>query len=316
MKSNNTLVSVIILAYNHEAYVAQAIESVLQQKCNFTFELIIGEDNSPDNTREIVIKYAIQYPDTINALLSEHNLGAIENELRCIREAKGKYIAFLEGDDFWTDTLKLQKQVDFLEANPDYCLVHGDVNHLYQDSGKLIEAFNRTNNIKIPSGDILKALFKPSHMIKTMTVCFRKDIFVEHYLNDAEIMSKDWRMIDLSLWFVFAQHSKIHYFDEVFSTYRLLGESMSRTKDSERLFKFHQKIHDIREYFANRYNAGNEIPLMLKTRRYKSDIFDAINMGNKELKRISMLKLRESGGKLSFKEKISLSLSYFKNLFK
>ena len=90
------------------------------QKTSFAYEIVLAEDCSTDGTREICMEYAAMYPDIIHYIWSENNVGAVENEARAIRAAKGKYIALCEGDDYWTDPKKLQKQVDFLESHPEY----------------------------------------------------------------------------------------------------------------------------------------------------------------------------------------------------
>jgi len=120
--NNKPLVSVCMITYNHENFIKDAIEGILMQKTSFPIELIIGEDCSTDNTRKIVKDYEEKYPEIIFAQYSEKNLGMINNFLNVLQAARGKYIALCEGDDYWTDPLKLQKQVDFLEANPEYVI--------------------------------------------------------------------------------------------------------------------------------------------------------------------------------------------------
>ncbi|MGG0671155.1 glycosyltransferase [Sporosarcina koreensis] len=112
------LVSVNCITYNQEAYIRDAIESVLMQITDFQYELLIGEDCSTDSTLQIVEEYAKEYPDKIRIITSERNVGARQNSVRLQRESKGKYIAICEGDDYWIDPYKLQKQVDYMEANP------------------------------------------------------------------------------------------------------------------------------------------------------------------------------------------------------
>lgn len=114
------LVSIICITYNHEKLISQAIHGFLIQKTSFPFEIIIGEDHSTDGTFEIVENFVKKYPGIIILTTSDHNVGIIANERRTILRATGKYIAFCEGDDYWTDPLKLQKQIDFLEKNDDY----------------------------------------------------------------------------------------------------------------------------------------------------------------------------------------------------
>lgn len=128
-------VSICITTYNHEKYIAEAIESVLMQKTNFEYEIIIGEDESKDRTREIVQAYKNKYPDKIILFLNNRsNVIFIEgrptgrwNFINNLKHAKGQYIALLEGDDYWTDNHKLQKQIDFLDNHPGSTLCFHDV---------------------------------------------------------------------------------------------------------------------------------------------------------------------------------------------
>ncbi|WP_051208666.1 glycosyltransferase family 2 protein [Butyrivibrio sp. WCD3002] len=118
-------VSVIIATYNHEKYIAHTLESVVLQKTDFAFEVIVGEDCSSDNTAKIVLEYAEKYPDIIVPLIREKNMGMSGNTSDLLRHAKGEYIAMIEGDDYWIDENKLQKQVDFLDAHKDYAACFG-----------------------------------------------------------------------------------------------------------------------------------------------------------------------------------------------
>lgn len=116
------MVSVSMITYNHEKFIAEAIEGVVMQKTNFPFELVIGEDCSTDSTRAICIEYQQKYPDIIKLRLPETNQGMMLNWINNINSGAGKYIALCDGDDYWTDPFKLQKQVDFMEVNPDFAL--------------------------------------------------------------------------------------------------------------------------------------------------------------------------------------------------
>ena len=118
--TNIPLVSVCMITYNHESFIAEAIEGVLMQQTNFPIELIIGEDCSTDNTRKVVREYEEKYSDTIIAHYPETNRGMSDNFITTMKSSRGRYIALCEGDDYWTDPLKLQKQIDFLETNMEY----------------------------------------------------------------------------------------------------------------------------------------------------------------------------------------------------
>ncbi|HND88872.1 MAG TPA: glycosyltransferase, partial [Saprospiraceae bacterium] len=119
---NTPLVSVCMITYKQEAYIGKAIESVLMQQTDFPIELVIGEDASPDGTLRICQHYQALHPDKIRLMTGEKNMGFSWNFARTLWATRGEYIALLEGDDYWTDPLKLQKQVDFLRKSPDFNL--------------------------------------------------------------------------------------------------------------------------------------------------------------------------------------------------
>lgn len=127
MDDREVMVSVSMPVYNHEKYISQAIEGVLMQQTNFKFELIIGEDCSNDGSRRIIQDYEKRYPDIIKAIYHPVNIGVKNNAISIYRRAKGKYWAICEGDDYWTDKHKLQKQVDFLENHAQYSAVYHNV---------------------------------------------------------------------------------------------------------------------------------------------------------------------------------------------
>lgn len=114
------MVSVIVLTYNHEKYICQALDSILMQKTNFTYEILVGDDASTDRTPNILQDYQLNYPNIFRLFLRKTNQGPTGNAYPLFFEARGKYIATCEGDDFWCTAEKLQKQVDFLEKNPQY----------------------------------------------------------------------------------------------------------------------------------------------------------------------------------------------------
>ena len=117
---DHVTVSVIVLTYNHEKYVRQALDSILMQKTTFAYEILVGDDASTDGTAEILKEYQKKYPNIFRLFLREKNIGATKNSYELLTSAKGRYLATCEGDDYWTDPNKLQLQVDFLEKHPDY----------------------------------------------------------------------------------------------------------------------------------------------------------------------------------------------------
>ncbi len=173
------LLSVLMITYNHEKFIGRSIESVLAQKTNFDFELIIGDDHSTDSTALVAKKYADQYPEKIKLLSHTSNMGVIPNFEHTLQRCKGKYIAMLEGDDRWIDELKLQRQVNFLEENPDYALCGG---HTVSESSKskfiydLIKNFKfiRQRSFLLQKYDVDDVMI--SNHFKTLTVVFRAEL--------------------------------------------------------------------------------------------------------------------------------------------
>lgn len=117
---HEVMVSVIVLTYNHEKYIRQALDSILMQKVDFEYEILIGDDCSTDGTMDIILQYAADYPHLIRPFIYSENKGASKNLYYLSQKANGKYLAYCEGDDYWGNCFKLQKQVSFLEKNSQY----------------------------------------------------------------------------------------------------------------------------------------------------------------------------------------------------
>lgn len=206
----NSLVSVCMITYNHEQFIRKAIEGVLFQVCDFTFELVIGEDFSTDSTQKICLMYVQKYPGIIRLLPLRRNLGMIPNFFRTLQACTGKYIAICEGDDYWTDQYKLQKQVDFLENNPEYGMIYGN---------RFILELDGTFNPFIPTQissfeDLLK-----KNSIPTETTCFRSCLLSQYILETFSI-SKNWALGDYPIWLWIYLHSKIKHLNDFVSVYR------------------------------------------------------------------------------------------------
>ena len=204
-------VSVCMITYNHEKYIAQAIESVLIQKTDFDYELVIGEDFSTDKTREIVIKYQKKYPNKIKLILNKENLGMMPNFIQTLKACKGEYIALLEGDDYWTDPHKLQKQVDFLENNIDFVICFHNARTLNQKTGDYSKLFFYGKQKKVwELDDLLRNNFIP-----TLTCVFKNHLFDKFPRWYYHAFPGDW-----PLHIINARYGKIGYIDKIMATYR------------------------------------------------------------------------------------------------
>lgn len=256
------LLSVCMTTYNQEKYIAQAIESALMQKTNFDFEIVIGEDCSTDRTKEIVANYARKYPDKIKSILNERNIGIIPNFVNTLNNCSGKYIAILDGDDYWTDPYKLQKQVDFLEANPDYGVVHSAYDVWYEQSCKLIKSANKN----MPSGNVYEELLI-GNFICTSTVCIRK-IIIDKVIEELGSNFYKWKQGDQPLWIGASLLSKIAYISDPMAVHQILLESAQNTQNKKKEFEFFQSTYDVRFYFIKKYGCPEKIEDMVYRNYY------------------------------------------------
>jgi glycosyltransferase involved in cell wall biosynthesis len=300
------LASVLILTYNQEQYIAQAIMSALEQKTVFPFEIIVGDDCSTDTTGKIIAEIAAKHADRIKIYRPEKNQGALKNEQHLVGMARGKYICILEGDDYWTDPLKLEKQLSFLEANPDYGMTHSDVDHFYENTGSTEFRVNRTKGIRVPEGYIFNDLISPNpFFIKTATVCFRKELVTRYFDYDRAI-GEQWPLTDLALWMDITSHSKAHYFDEVFATYRLLNESVSRTASPKKKFNYHRGLYLLKKHYVEKYRCDEGVKATLEENYHRDLIRIAFNLNDKSLARQSANYLKKQDLGVTPKERLML----------
>lgn len=211
--NNKPLVSVCMITYNHENFIKNAIEGILMQKTSFPIELIIGEDCSTDNTRKIVEDYEGKYPNLIFAQYSEKNLGMMNNFFNVLQAARGKYIALCEGDDYWTDPLKLQKQVDFMEENPD-CVICAGGYYSLKDGQELKDRtiYHSNKGFWFTKKDWLNRW-----LTKTLTVVFRKTALCK-YLEDVD---KYNYLRDTHLYYYILNEGKGYYFSYPLGVYNI-----------------------------------------------------------------------------------------------
>lgn len=216
----NPVVSVHMITYNHELYIRQAIEGVMMQKTDFEFELVIGEDCSQDKTREICFEYQKKYPDKIRVLWWHENVSKLGgNGRRTSARCRGEFIAFCEGDDYWIDPLKLQKQVDIMRQHKNVHLCFCDSKGYYQDRNALADTWwgeNWGNSHVISGTDFCagqKRLITCSAMIRTNIFrfsCQRYEIF-------------QWQLFlgDLQIWIAMNSFGDSFYINEKMAVYRI-----------------------------------------------------------------------------------------------
>jgi glycosyltransferase involved in cell wall biosynthesis len=210
------IISIAIITYNHEDYIAQAIDSVLAQVHEHTMEIVIGDDYSTDKTRNILQEYRDRYPSKIRLLMPDKHIGMMNNFVDTLNACSGKYVAILEGDDYWCNDRKLESQISYLEVNPEYAITFHKVIKVYADDHKEDEVLNT---------DLHSDVYELEHLLSgnfiyTNSVCYRNRLFSAFPKGFRELPIGDWPLHILN-----AVKGKIHYDNRVMSVYRIHGGS-------------------------------------------------------------------------------------------
>ncbi|MCP9612683.1 glycosyltransferase [Coprobacter tertius] len=271
------LVSIRCLAFNHEKYIRQCLDGFVMQRTTFPVEIIVHDDASTDGTAAIIREYAERYPNIIPLLETENQYSKKDGSLGRIMNAAvhGKYVALCEGDDYWTDPLKLQKQVDFLESHPDYALVYTDVRFYYEAKKKLSDPVFHSGMIKRTT-DFTEHLVNAGFLAPCTWVCRRE------VLPPPTTVYCDgtfpW-MLDLY------HNSKIYYLDEATAVYRFLEESASHSKSLQKRYEYGRGILKIQFDYIKKYGLSEDVKQRVLRNRYAVLLPDAAAIGDREFVR-------------------------------
>lgn len=261
------LVSVCMISYNHKKFIRQAIEGVLMQDTNFEYELVISDDCSPDNTGDEIQACIDSHPNGNRIKYFQHqvNLGGLPNILFAFDKCDGKYIAICEGDDYWTDPNKLQKQIDFLEANEDYAMCCHNAMIIYEDKSYQPRIFSKIDT----DTDFDMAQIVSDWVIPTASMVIRSK-----FIKPLPDWVKNIYSIDFTLALLLMSKGKIHFFAASQSVYRIDygGTSMSAVMGAKVEFVANQHIK-LLNYFNEETNH-----------KYEALVTSRINKIEKELR--------------------------------
>jgi len=262
------MVDIVMVTYNQGEYIAEAIESVLMQKTNYHYRLIIGDDCSTDNTLAICKDYESKYPEEIFVLSSQNNEGLLRNYIKCFIKCDAKYIAFLEGDDYWIDQYKLQNQIDLLEKKDNIGLIHTGYTVLYNATGEKLELSKKMYKmLRLFQGNIFNKLFE-CNLICAATLIFRRSIIsnidFEYFINH------NCNTIDLIILFQTALNYETAFIEANTSVHRVLNTSVSNSNNFEKIKIFSETKYFIREYF---YTKGKTKDFNVSTLKKEMNVF-------------------------------------------
>jgi glycosyltransferase involved in cell wall biosynthesis len=288
------LVSISCITYNHAKYIRDALKGFLIQKTTFPIEILIHDDASTDGTTEIIKEYEKKYPDIIKPMYeteNQWNKGKKGSAVFNFPRAEGKYIALCEGDDYWTDPYKLQKQVDFLEANEESGMVYTKVRYFYHSKNKYAR-----KSWGGPATTFDQLII--GNQIPTPTAVFRKDL-IHRFMENIHPELHAWEMRDYPMWVYFALKSKIHFMNEETAVYRVLDESISHSQDLKKRESFIRSCYAMKQFmleYANVKYAKRE----LEDRMLSSLAINALLMKNQRLAKSYIAQIK----KLTLKMKI------------
>lgn len=255
MKSSDTpLVAIRCITYNQAPYIRQCLDGFIMQRTDFPFVAIVHDDCSTDGTDDIVREYAQRYPDIIKPIFETENqyskkdgsLGRIMT--KACNETGAKYIAMCEGDDYWTDPLKLQKQVDILEKNPDSAMVYTCANVWNQDEKKFKGILGKEQNFT----DLLIVNYIP-----TCTVVIRQTAYASYRKEIGAHNS--WQMGDYPLFLYLSHRYGLKFIGDVTGVYRELKASASHSSVHKKQLKFYYSAHMCRVFFSRFLNDKKQI---------------------------------------------------------
>lgn len=264
------LLSVCLITYNHESYILEALKGIAIQECEFDFELVIADDCSKDNTIPVIEDFLrTSSIKNYRVIRRQHNLGMQTNWEKANQECQGKYIALLEGDDYWCAPHKLQKQVNFLEANPDHSFCFHQV---YEKEGNNVFLSNlndATSEKTYTISDLAKGNF-----IHTPSVVFRKG-----YFDQLPAWFKDSPVADYVIHMLNAKHGKIKYFPEPMAVYRKHGGGVWSSKSYEkRVLGFNKTL----SFLFNEFD-GEVLSILKKQKAANLSTLAKMAYGNKEV---------------------------------
>ncbi|MDC1145870.1 glycosyltransferase [Candidatus Marinimicrobia bacterium] len=245
-------VSIVVICYNQEDYIEETLNSLINQKTDFNFQLIVSDDSSTDSTLDKCLKLKNKFPNKIKVLSNSNNIGMVKNAISAWSACDTEFIAFCEGDDYWIDEEKLQKQVQFLQNNESYGMIFTDSNALEVRSGNIIEKyFSKKNKMKdgIISNELILQSFVP-----TLTVCYRTK-YIKSFLDEINPIERSWKMLDTPLAIYVSYHSLAKYDPYSSAVYRIHQESSSSFQDFDKKIDFLLSKINMKIFFLKKFNA-------------------------------------------------------------
>lgn len=240
------IISIVIPSYNRMDTVSQTIDSIINQRCNFDFEIIIGDDCSTDNARDVLLGYQKKYPKLITLLLYDTNIGLGANWATCVKHCRGKYIANCDNDDYWHNPEKLQLQVEFMEAHPlENVIITNHRNH-HRGKGVITEELAWIDR----SLPLQQAFFQGKQRFCNATIMYRAD-FLRSHINLDDYIKYQFTLQDWNTWIILSAYTDFHILPISTATFGIETESITRPKSYESIITRFTKEKECYKYVCN-----------------------------------------------------------------
>lgn len=236
------MISVIVCTYNQENYLPQAIESILMQKCDEPFEILIGDDCSTDGTGKIADDYQFRYPDKVRVVRPAKNGGASYNIIRLVNSAKGEYLSICDGDDYWLRDNVLQMQIDAFRANPEVGMVCAKAKCYLQSKGTY------EGTLGYAGAEDLLTMLRDNRDVAAPTIAFRT-VLMKQCIADSEWYIARNYFYDSIMAYWFAYNSRIKFINEEYAAYRVLPNSACHALSPEKETEYARRYFMVKWHF-------------------------------------------------------------------
>lgn len=234
--------SVAVITYNQKNTIRQTLDHILNQKHDYKYEIVIGDDCSSDGTAEIIKEYQRNYPDIIHPIFNNPNIGAMKNYYNVLNHCLGKYVMDCAGDDYWLDG-KVQEQIPVMEKDASIYVTYGKV-MMYDETHGSFKKIHGGHG-RCSFGEILIK----GNPVPSLTSCVRNDKLRE-YLQSVRPLEQGWALEDLPMWLYMSKYGKMHFIDKDLGVYRIQAESVSHSKNLTKMRNLRESQYKVREYFA------------------------------------------------------------------